>query len=160
MNVDHVIEKYGIPMDQTVYHAIWKVDSILDSSSNIQKTIDDIIDSFGIATRLQLIEGRIFVKGLVEYVYLFRDTYSPVDANAYGLAKVDKVQRDMPYLLSRPRVLIDKRAKISGNKKARIKDIIDCNPTLTTGELTKIITKDLNITHANAYYYLKRVFRI
>ena len=91
-----------------------------------------------------------------------------------AIEKVKQVSTKMPFIYqtseaveqaSKPKTITTKdnvvRASKSNNdKKAKALEIFKTlDPAMSASEKAKVIAKQLEITYANAYYYISRVFK-
>lgn len=55
--------------------------------------------------------------------------------------------------------IVTDKPKKDNNKKLAAEKIFNANKQLNNGEIARMISSELQITYANAYYYVTRVFR-
>lgn len=156
------VTKKGIPLDQTVHHAIWKVGDVIENSGHPLKEANEFIAKLGGKPESNLVVARLMAKALVEQVYLSRCAdVEQVDVVA-AQAKIGKILNNNPYIRTES-VVEDKpktRASKSGNdKKTSARVIFDRMRGQAAGTIAKAVALELNITYANAYYYVTRVFK-
>ena len=51
-----------------------------------------------------------------------------------------------------------KRSERGGDKKVRARVVFDREQGKSSGQIAKVISTELGISYANAYYYVSRVF--
>ena len=156
------VTKKGIPLDQTVHHAIWAVGDVIENSSHPLKEANDFITKLGGQSEDNLVIARLMAKALVEQVYINKD--KSIDQSHVDLAqaKVSKILNNNTYIRTEPlqEQANKTRASKSGNdKKASARVIFDRMVGETSGTIAKAIASELKITYANAYYYVSRVFK-
>lgn len=120
------------------------------------------------------VDAEIFAKALIEQVILAGEDFNPETATIAANARVEKIKAKMPELYSGVEVEVvdengiikpSKKAKRAGrsdaanDKKARAREIWEKYRDKSAGEVAKIISAELKITYANAYYYVSRVFK-
>jgi hypothetical protein len=165
INSKQVLKQYGIKTDSVV-KAIQQVGEDIGLSSDPLSYANSIISDLGGSDQYDLASARIIAKALVEQA-IIQPEYDRPEAIAVADSKLEKIKRTMPYVFnpdevatstSRTKVKAIKSGK-SNDKKDRAKTIFDANKDKTNGEIAQMIASDLNITYANAYYYVSRVFK-
>lgn len=165
INGKQVLKQYGIKTDSVV-KAIQQVGEDIGLSSDPLSYANSIISDLGGSDQYDLASARIIAKALVEQAIIQPD-YDRPEAIAVADSKLEKIKKTMPYVFnpdevasstSTTRVKAIKSTK-SNDKKDRAKAIFDANKDKTNGEIAQMIASDLNITYANAYYYVSRVFK-
>ena len=173
MNATAILDKYSIPTNLTVHHAINRAGDVIDSTSYPIMMANDIIKALGGTQSENLVEARLLAKALVEQAYYAKDKFDTLNVMK-EIEKVKQVSIKMPFIYqtsdaveqaSKPKTIITKdnvvRASKSNNdKKAKALEIYrSIDPTISASEKAKVIAKQLEITYANAYYYVSRVFK-
>lgn len=166
MNVTPVLKKLGIDPSMSVHRAIHEVGIIVNDAPNRLQEANKIIQSLG-APRVLREEriAEIVAKGLVEQAVIDPMNFDPEKAMAIANQKYEKILSLYPYVLkhdvkvpspSKP----GKRASRKNNdKKARAEELFNANKEKSNGDIAKLISTELEITYANAYYYVSRVFK-
>ena len=112
----------------------------------------------------------VLAKGLVEQAVLQGEAFKIEEAMTAVAGKYMKLVDDLPAVYSIKNgvkslantvtVAKDGRASKSNNeKKAQAMAIFEANKSLGNSDIAKLIAADLQITFANAYYYVTRVFK-
>ena len=173
MNATKTLEKLQIPTNLTVHHAIAKAGELIDCTVHPLSKANSIIKEFGGEQTENIVEARLLAKALVEQAFYARDRFDAINIlNAVN--KVKQVSNKMPFIYqtsdaveqaAKPKTITTKdnvvRASKSNNdKKAKALEIYKTlDSTISASEKAKIIAKQLEITYANAYYYVSRVFK-
>lgn len=173
MNATAILDKYSIPTNLTVHHAINRAGEVIDSTNYPIMVANDIIKAFGGTQSENLVEARLLAKALVEQAYYAKDKFDALNV-IKAIDKVKQVSNKMPFIYqtseavdqsSKPKTITTKdnvvRASKSNNdKKAKALQIYKTlDSTISASDKAKIIAKQLEITYANAYYYVSRVFK-
>ncbi|NDG30854.1 hypothetical protein EB118_12375 [bacterium] len=173
MNATAILDKFSIPTNLTVHHAIARAGDVIDNTSYPIMMANDIIKSLGGTESENLVEARLLAKALVEQAYYAKDMFDTLNVMK-AIEKVKQVSTKMPFIYqtseaveqaSKPKTITTKdnvvRASKSNNdKKAKALEIFKTlDPAMSASEKAKVIAKQLEITYANAYYYISRVFK-
>lgn len=163
IDAKQVLQKYGIK-GESVVKAIQQVGEDIGLSSDPLSYANCIISDLGGADQYDLASARILAKALVEQA-IIQPSYDPDSASKTADGKLSKIKVDMPYVFD-PDATASQTSKFSSSKgtksndkKAKAKVIFDSNKDKTNGEIAQLIAADLDITYANAYYYVSRVFK-
>lgn len=173
MNATEILEKLHIPSNQTVHHAIAKVGELIDCTGHPLSKANSIIKEFGGDQTDNIVRARLLAKALVEQAFYARDKFDTINV-INAVRKVEQVSIKMPYIYctseivkkaEKPKTITTKNnvvraSKSNNDKKSRALEIFSSlEPTLSAAEKSKIIAEKLEITFANAYYYVTRVFK-
>lgn len=169
----YVLEKMGLKPGMSVSRAIHSVGLKIDDSSDPLRAANKIIISLGAQPVSNSIMANILAKALVEQAVLSGASYDTEKSIAIASEKYLKIERTMPYIfagsgegstpiLNTPVAAgsSKKSAGKSNDKKALALDIYnrESGKGLTGTAIAKIIAEELEITVANAQYYVTRVF--
>ena len=172
MNATKTLEKLQIPTNLTVHHAIAKAGELIDCTVHPLSKANHIIKEFGGDQTENIVEARLLAKALVEQAYYARDKFDAINIlNAVN--KVKQVSTKMPFIYntseivdqaSKPKTITTKNnvvraSKGNNDKKAKALEIFQSLESgLSAADKSKVIAEKLEITFANAYYYVTRVF--
>lgn len=168
INAKQVLKNYGIK-GESVVRAIQQVGEDIGLSSDPLAYANSIISDLGGTDQYDLASARIVAKALVEQA-MTQGEYDRPEALGIADKKLEKIRKEMPYVFTETDVggeqsstSTTRKVKVksvkSNDKKAKAKVIFDANKSKTNGEIAQMIASDLDITYANAYYYVSRVFK-
>ena len=167
INAKQVLKSYGIK-EGSVVRAIQQVGEDIGLSSDPLAYANSIISALGGNDQYDLASARIIAKALVEQA-MTQEEYDRPEAVTIANQKLDKIRKDMPYVFAESETAEDRpstttrKVKVASvktnDKKPKAKAIFDANKDKTNGEIAQMIQKELDITYANAYYYVSRVFK-
>lgn len=158
------LRKIGLQPGMSVTRAISKIGLDIGESSNQLEAANRIIVSFGGVPASKPIHADIIAKALIEQAVVMGANYNSVEAMVVANEKFGKVERTMPYVFagSTEDMQPARQAAATERKKGGTKDqaltIFNREKGKTNNEIAKIIAAELDITFANAYYYVGRVF--
>jgi len=154
---EYVLGKLGLRSGMSVTRAITAVGIRISDSSDQLKAANKIIISLGAKPVSNVALADVLAKGLVEQAVLRGAEYVPEDALVVATAKYDRLMATMPYVFSTE----DKTSGGAVNdKKAMALEIFnrETGKGLTNTAIAEIIATELEISLANAQYYVTRVF--
>lgn len=161
----YVLDKLGLKDEVSVTRAVIRVGEIVSGSSDKLSAANKIISSLGGDIQHHPIKADIIAKALVEHAIVTRNSFEPSQAMTVAIVKLNKIMNSMPYLFSdqqtHPSVSIPKTSRASprsNDKKPRALEIYNREKGKSATEIAKLIANELEITFANAYYYVSRVF--
>ena len=160
----YVLNKLGLEPGMSVTRAINKIGLDIIESSNPLEAANRIITMFGGTPTSKQIESDIIAKSLVEYAVKNSEYYQPDEAMVVALEKFRKIQRTMPYAFAgtsestTPNTHGVVKQKKTNDIKSLALDIYNREKGKSGTEIAKLIAAELDITFANAYYYVGRVF--
>lgn len=168
INAKQVLKTYGIK-GESVVRAIQQVGEDIGLSSDPLAYANSIISDLGGTDQYDLASARIIAKALVEQA-MSQPEYDRPEAVTIADQKLEKIRKDMPYVFAESEAAEDqvsstttRKVKIksvkTNDKKPKAKAIFDANKDKTNGEIAQMIAAELEITYANAYYYVSRVFK-
>lgn len=167
INAKQVLKTYGIK-GESVVKAIQQVGEDIGLSSDPLAYANSIISDLGGTDQYDLASARIVAKALVEQA-MTQPEYDRPEAVVIADKKLEKIRKDMPYVFAESEASEDnpstttRKVKIksvkTNDKKPKAKAIFDANKDKTNGEIAQMIAAELEITYANAYYYVSRVFK-
>lgn len=159
----YVLSKMGLRPGMSVTRAITKIGMEIDDSSDQLKAANKIIISLGAKPVSNVAMANVIAKALVEQAVVQGDAYVPEDAIVVANGKFDKLMARMPYAFSTDNAgnpSLGKAGKATNDKKAQALEIFnrETGKKLTNSAIAEIIAKELDISLANAQYYVNRVF--
>lgn len=159
----YALNKMGLEPRMSVSRAIIKVGMDIADSGDPLRASNKIIVALGAKPYSKPIQAEIIAKALIEQAVLFGENYDAEKALDIALAKYDKIERTMPYVFagteeSKTPSNVEPKAKRGGDKKDRALEIYNREAGKSGTEIAKIIAAEIDITYANAYYYVSRVF--
>lgn len=164
VNVVAALKKLDLQPGMSVTRAISKIGLDILESSNQLEAANRIIIMFGGTPVSKPVQADIIAKSLVECAINNSEYYLPEDAMVVALRKYHKIEKTMPYVFagttetqSPLREGTAKPPKVNDIKTLAL-DIYNREKGKTSAEIAKIIAVELDITFANAYYYVGRVF--
>lgn len=160
VDAKQVLFDYGIKTS-SVGGAIKQIGDVIDDSRDPLSLTNSIINQLGGVDQYDIVSAKILAKALIEQA-MTQDTYDIEKATKVAEGKLDKIRKDMPYVFAKADEEQPQQApkpSSSGDKKSKAQAIFNANKTLSNGEIAKLIQTELNITYANAYYYVSRVFK-
>lgn len=158
-----VLNNLGLQPRMSVTRAISKIGlDIIESTSQLEAA-NRIITMLGGTPVSKPVQADIIAKAMVEYAVNNSEYYLPDEAVVYALQKYHKIERTMPYVFAgttesqTPVRGIVKEKKTNDVKSAAL-EIYNREKGKSGTEIAKTIAAELDITFANAYYYVGRVF--
>ena len=158
-----VLNKLGLQPRMSVTRAISKIGlDIIESTSQLEAA-NRIITLLGGTPVSKPVQADIIAKAMVEYAVNNSEYYLSDEAVVYALEKYHKIERTMPYVFAgttesqTPVRGIVKEKKTNDVKSAAL-EIYNREKGKPGTEIAKMIAAELDITFANAYYYVGRVF--
>ena len=160
----YVLSKMGLRPGMSVTRAITKIGMEIDDSSDQLKAANKIIISLGAKPVSNVAMANVIAKALVEQAVVHGEAYVPEDAIVVANGKFDKLMAHMPYAFSTDNAgnpSLGKAGKATNDKKAQALEIFnrETGKKLTNSAIAEIIAKELDISLANAQYYVNRVFK-
>lgn len=161
----YALEKLGLQPSMSVSRAISKIGLDISESNDPLRAANKIITALNGLPVANPIHADIIAKALIEQAVIFGDSYSAEKAMAVANEKYDKIKRTMPYVFAgssedpTPKRNVEVKEKRGGDKKVRALEIFNREKGKPNGEIAKMIAAELEITYANAYYYVTRVFK-
>lgn len=162
VDAKQVLIDYGIKTS-SVGGAIKQIGDTIDDSRDPLALSNSIINQLGGIDQYDLVSAKILAKALIEQA-MVQDPYNTEEATKAADGKLEKIRKDMPYVFIKAEEEADtqpikQQSSSSNDKKAKAEVIFKANKQLSNGDIAKLIQKELNITYANAYYYVSRVFK-
>jgi len=170
MNVSSVLKELNIDSTDSINRIIKDVGIQIDLKPDRLAAANDIITKLGAPAATKERTAIVLAKGLVEQAIVTGEAYNPENAMTVVAGKYMKLVDDLPSVYS-----IKKGAKSLANtegsttsgrasrsnneKKAAALAIFEANKSLGNSDIAKLIATELEITFANAYYYVTRVFK-
>lgn len=163
----------------SVNRALASFNAKLDDDRQRKHTIcNRMITELGCKAVEHPVDAETFAKTLIEQVILNGEDYVPERAAITASARVEKIRQRMPELYAMEVEVVGatpeeikfggvksaKKAKRAGrgdtnDKKSAAFEIYNKHADKPAGDIARLIAADLNITYANAYYYISRVFK-
>lgn len=160
----YTLNKLGLAPGMSVSRAITTIGLMFSESSNPLNAANKVIVSFGGNPVSTPLHADIIAKALIEQAVLFGPNYDSEQAAIVAADKFKKISATMPYLFAATdsSTTSENRAGTekshSNDKKVNALEIYNREKGKAGGEIAKIIATELDITYANAYYYVSRVF--
>lgn len=162
----YVLSRLGLEPGMSVTRAITLVGNSINDSTDQLSAANKIIVSLGSKPVGNFIKADIIAKALIEQAVLRGDRFKPEEASAVATSKLEKIEQTLPYVFVDPEGSTPVTGEPSSNrsstnsndKKAKAFDIFTREAGKTKGEIAAIIASEIDITYANAYYYVSRVF--
>jgi len=158
------LKKLNLQPGMSVIRAISKIGLEISESSNQLEAANRIITLFGGTPVSKPVQADIIAKSLVEYAVTNSEYYMADEAMVVALGIYRKIEKTMPYVFagttetqSAPREGAAKPPKVN-DVKALALEIYNREKGKSGSEIAKVIAAELDITFANAYYYVGRVF--
>lgn len=175
-NYRPVLEKHYFLDLSSVNRALTAFNYLLENDSAQKRSVcNRLIKDLGCKPIDHPVDAEIYAKALIEQVILNGEDYNPDTAAIAAAARVEKIKAKMPELYAGVQVEVvngantytkAKKAKRTGHqpenvsdKKANARVIWEANRDKSNGDIAKLISHELKITYANAYYYVSRVFK-
>lgn len=154
----------GFKPGMSVTRAITKLGLDFSEHSDPLTAANKIITKFGGLPASKPIQADIIAKALVEQAIVTGGNYNPEEAYKIAMEKFNKIERTMPYIFAgstedmspSPRTVA--KESRSNDKKTMALEIYNRENGKSSGEIAQSIATELDITYANAYYYVSRVF--
>ena len=163
-NAVAVLKKFGIKPYSSVTAAITQVGLAINESGSPLDEANRIIVSLGGAPVSKTVQADIIAKALIEQAVVNGNKYIPASAVSIAEAKYQRIVETMPYVFAGSdqdtRVVQAQKttSKRGGDKKERALEIYNREKGKAGSDVAKIIAAELEISYANAYYYVSRVF--
>jgi hypothetical protein len=162
----YALSKLGLRPGMSVSRAITSVGLDIDEASDPLLAANKVIVLLGAKPVSNTIMANIYAKALVEQAVVWGDAYVPENAYAIAHEKYKKIQITMPEIFVNSDEngnytnRSNKASKPVNDKKTQALEIYnrETNNKLTNTAIAKIIAEELDITLANAQYYVTRVF--
>lgn len=157
--------------------AVQRVQEIYEDAKDPLSAMNRIITTLGCTAVLHNVQARILAKTLTQEFVVRGGLYEAEEAMKIAAAKYIDVEKTMPFLFvaseggvtpitktvvgSGTRIVKEAKAKRGGDKKERALMIFNTyvGKEVADSDIAKDIAKQLDITFANAYYYVTRVFK-
>lgn len=160
----YTLNKLGLAPGMSVTRAITKIGMDISESTNQLDAANKVIVALGAKPVSKPIQADIIAKALIEQAVISGEFYKPEKAILIAEEKYRKIEQTMPYAFAgstedqNPNRTIVAKEKRGGDKKDRALEIFNRESGKSGSEIAKIIAAELDITFANAYYYVSRVF--
>jgi len=169
MNITPVLQKYNINFENGINKAVYDTSVYVNNATSRLSAANKIIVDLGSPRVSKERHAVVMSQALVEQAVLNRLNFDASNAHQAAKERYEKLLVDMPWSFvdstdkptSTPRVRksTDRESPQDNNKKRQALVIFNENKDKTNGEIAKIISTALEITYANAYYYVSRVFK-
>jgi len=168
MDLNYAFNRIGIKPHTSVTRAISAAGVFFSSFSHPGVGPNKMITWLGGKPIGNPVEADIIAKALLEQAVLLGvENYNFEAAMAVAQQKLAKIRITMPYAFAGSEVnavnvskTASKRASPrGGDKKERARVVFDRESGKSDGDIARIIAAELQITYANAYYYVSRVFK-
>lgn len=159
----YTLNKLGLKPGMSVTRAITLIGLDINDSSSPLHAANKIITSLGGEPQAKPIQADIIAKALIEQAVIFGESYNAEKAMTAAKTKYDKIEKTMPYVFAGSEEQVGGTTEVKstrgGDKKVRALEIFNREKGKSNGDIAKIIAAELEITYANAYYYITRVFK-
>lgn len=166
VDVQSVFKKYDIDPNRSINRTIQDISMKISEASDPLVYSNHIINRLGGKPFLDVAEAPMIAKYLIEQAVLEQNDYDPMKAVTYAERKMNAMKINHPYLFVMKENSMEatattpaKKARSSGDKKAKALEIFEANRDKKPSDVAKLIQVELGITFANAYYYVSRVFK-
>ena len=162
-SIANLYKKLNLEQGMSVTRALTAAGDFFATFSNPAKGPNGIIQMLGGKPLSNAVEADIVAKALIEQAVVLGEQFELQAAMVIAQAKLTKIRATMPYAFAGADtpVVAEKAAKRSergGDKKVRARVVFDREQGKSSGQIAKIISTELGISYANAYYYVSRVF--
>lgn len=180
-NIDNIAEKMkqlGFDHLGSEVKAIQWVQKRVEEANDPLAEANKIITTLGCTAVLNAVQARLLAKCLVRQYLKTGGLYDPEEAMKVVVQEYIKYEQAMPFLFvgteggttpltqtptgADPARMKANKPKRGGDKKERALEIFNSyvgKEQVADSDIAKDIAKQLDITFANAYYYVSRVFR-
>lgn len=162
----YVLGKLGLEPGMSVTRALTQVGLVINESNQRSVTnANRIIKSLGGEPETHPVAADIVAKALIEQAVLSGSYYDQEAAIKVAQEKLAKIRLTMPYAFAQANdkdsqpTRARKMSSGGGDKKERARVIFEREAGKPAGAVAKIIATEIDITYANAYYYVSRVFK-
>jgi len=163
MNITNLLDDLNInPVDGAV-KAVHTVGVVVNNSSNRLSAANRIITALGAPKIHKEREAVIMSQALIELAiksptnFIFKEAKPLIDQ------RMEKLKISIPWAFvesaNASKVESDPDKPVVADKKEKALAICKKNKDSTNAQLAIIISKEIGITYANAYYYASRVFK-
>lgn len=182
INVKAVLNTLDIDPNAGAIRAIQRIGENIVEATDPLGYANAVISSLGGQDQIDFPTARIMAKAMVEQAVTQGEAYVPEQAVQFAVEKVVKLRKTDSYIFSstkdkelsveqdigpvdldanQPKKTTQTKGKApkSGDLKSNALAICKENSGLANGALAKMISEQLGITYANAYYYASRVFK-
>lgn len=170
MNIATTLKALNINSAESINRVIKDVGIQIDLKPDRLAAANEYIIALGASPVTKERTAIVLAKGLIEQAIIQGESYKVEDAMTVVAGKYMNLVNDLPAVYSIKNgvkslantltVAKDGRASKSNNeKKAQAMAIFEANKSLGNSDIAKLIAADLQITFANAYYYVTRVFK-
>lgn len=170
IDAQYVLSKLRIRPTDSVNAAVRQVRDVLEESSDKLMAANKIIVSLGSRPVTNIVMSDILAKALVEQALIQGEKFNPEKAAAAAMDKYNWIAQKHPYIFAGTEQSSSssefsglvggiKSSKRGTDKKTQAHAIYMREKEKKTAEIAKIISEEMDITYANAYYYVSRVFK-
>jgi hypothetical protein len=159
----YVLGKLGLRPGMSVTRAITAVGMRIDDSTDQLKAANKIIISLGAKPVSNTALANVIAKALIEQAVVHGEAYDPEKAIIIANDKYNKIMEKMPYVFAtddQGNPTSGKKGRATNDKKTQALEIFnrESGKGLTNTAIAEIIATELEISLANAQYYVTRVF--
>ncbi len=172
MNVISALSKFKIDPSKGVNRAVYEVSKFVNESNDRLTKANKVIMELGGPKVEHERYAVLMSQAMVEYAVEHLSDYNAEDAFQASEKRYHDLKEKMPWACLEPETIreskhsaykrktdIVKESPKNNNKKKEAIVIFNENKEKSNGEIAKIISAKLEITYANAYYYVSRVFK-
>jgi K+-transporting ATPase c subunit len=160
-----IVSSYGVDLSGSINRAVQLIGDHINNSSSPLNAANKIIRELTGHEKTKLLEADIIAKCLVEIAMRSQSQFDPEAAYKQAEVRCEKLLQKMPELTaSVENTETDNPSgranKHHNHKKARVQQIYLSmkDTTSNVNAIAKAIATELDITVANARYYIDRVF--
>lgn len=175
MSPMQVLEKYKVPTTSVV-KAVQDFGEAARARSDQLQYCNKFIKELGSSVSYKdRVDAEVICKALIERILMDQDDFDIADGLKYAEKRKDLIKERVPELWAAPEIevlvdgklmkktasgrIVKKVASRDPDKKERALQIYQANINRPKKDIIAIMAKELEITYANADYYVSRVFK-
>lgn len=168
VDVQSVFKKYKINPERSINRIIQDISSAISDSRDPFVMSNQLIGQLGSTTVQDYSEAPIIAKCLVEQAVVMKE-YDPIAARKIADEKVAAMRAKHSWMFAsseKEKTVTSaitgetaKAAKANNDKKAKALAIFEANRGKKASDIARLIQIELDVSFANAYYYVSRVFK-
>lgn len=169
VDVQSVFKKYKIDPNRSINRIIQDISSAISESRDPFVMSNQLIGQLGSTTVQDYYEAPIVAKCLVEQAVIMKE-YDPITAREIADQKVAAMRAKHSWMFASSEKEKPMTSAITGesaakatnpanDKKAKALAIFEANRGKKASDIARLIQMELDVSFANAYYYVSRVFK-
>lgn len=168
VDVQSVFKKYKINPERSINRIIQDLSSSISESRDPFVLSNQLIGQLGSTTVQDYNEAPFIAKCLVEQAVIMKE-YDPVAAREIANQKLANMRAKHSWMFAsseKEKTVtsaitgeVTKAAKAGNDKKAKALAIFEANRGKKASDIARLIQMELDVSFANAYYYVSRVFK-